>query len=159
MLVNVTLLLNVANKARRLGRPRPPHFSSFFLWSLELSTNTCRFCRVSVMIDQTPKPVILIGAKWKTLSSAWTWKDISSEVFFQTNISVSTGGRGFTRKNTRIVLFYLTLICATAYQHSVTCLEWTGFSKLKDIVVKFIFHECCSAFVGWCRMSADCLRG
>ena len=72
-------------------------------------------------------------------------------MFFRTNISVSTGGRGFTRKNTRIVLFYSTLICATAYQHSVTCLERTGFSKLKDIVVKFTFHEHCSVFVEWCR--------
>ena len=41
------------------------------------------------------------------------------------------------RRQRSNVLFYLTLTCVTTCQHSITCLEQTGFSNLKDVIVKF----------------------
>ena len=126
------------------GSPGRPTFLALFV---ELRTfNTCRFCHVSVMTDQTPKPAI--GAKQKPLSSAWTLRTSVVKCSFRLAFVVRhAGDRGFTMRNTRL-LFYLTLTCATAYQHFRS-------------IVKFTFH----AHKRWARlrddaeMSADCLRG
>ena len=132
------------------GSPRCPTFLALFV---KLTTfNSYRFCCVSIVTDQTPKPVI--GSKLKPLSSAWISKDICGEAFLQAKVTGSTCRWSWLVIQGLFSLTWLLCNCATAYQHFVTCLEQTGFSKLKDSAVKFTSHTCTSmlsVFTGWWR--------
>ena len=90
--------------------------------------NTCQFCWVSAMIDQLPKPAIGDQCFFCSVNLRKIWASVVWQVFV-----ASLWGR-------QRLLGVTWLTCITAYHHSVTCLERTGFSNLKDAVVKFTFH-------------------
>ena len=61
-------------------------------------------------------PKLAIGNK--QFFSACIWKETSGEAFFQGSFSDLKGGRGFTTRKTKIILFYLTLTFLTAYVYT-----------------------------------------
>ena len=78
------------------------------------------------MTDQMPK--LAIGNK--LLFPPLTWKDVNGEAFFQPSLSGLTGGRGFTTRKTKIILFYLTFA-------SVTVCHWM-FCVFPEILHPYI---------------------
>ena len=90
-----------------------------------------QFCEVSAMTDQLPKPTIGDKSFFSSMNLERhepQWFDRCSWLHYKEDKDCSTLPGSYLCNR---------LPCSILH---VTCLEWTGFTNLKDAVVNFTFH-------------------